>query len=339
MTVNTKFHRTCLGEKQNVPPVWMMRQAGRYLPEYLAIRKKFPDFMEFCFTPDIVTEVTLQPIERFDFDAAIIFSDILVIAHAIGQDVWFEKGYGPKLKALPAFNAWNANWEGTLNPVYEAIKKTRASLSKDKSLIGFAATPWTLGAYMLCQNKIGTQQNLYAAIDSHVGQLEPLLDKLIPIVAQHLINQVNAGCDAVQLFDSWAAFCKTEEQEKNLITPLIKILDMFWNSHPKTPVIYYGKEISSLYKGISERVNGPLVLGYDQHIDINVANNVDSPSQGNLDPEVLIEGGDALDTAVNTILSTVKNRPHIFNLGHGIRPETPIKHVERMLQLVRATYS
>lgn len=336
MVLNTKFHRTCLGEKQDVPPVWMMRQAGRYLPEYLAIRKKFPDFMEFCFSPDVVTEVTLQPIERFDFDAAIIFSDILVIAHAIGQDVWFEKGHGPRLKALPDFKTWNTSWADTLNPVYKAITKTRSKLSKDKSLIGFAATPWTLGAYMLCQNKIGTQQNLYAAIDNHIGQLEPLLDKLIPIVAQHLINQVNAGCDVIQLFDSWAAFCKTGEQEQNLITPLTKILNMFWKAHPNTPVIYYGKEISLLYGGISERVNGPLVLGYDQHIDINVANKVNRPSQGNLDPEILIEGGASLDAAVSRILSVTKNRPHIFNLGHGIRPETPIQHVERMLQLIRS---
>ena len=315
----------------------MMRQAGRYLPEYLAIRNKFPDFMDFCFSPDIVTEVTLQPIERFDFDAAIIFSDILVIAQAIGQDVWFEKGHGPRLKELPAFDLWSANWAETLGAVYDAIQKTRSKLSKDKSLIGFAGTPWTLGAYMLCQNKIGTQQNLYAAIDHHAGQLDPLLDNLIPIVAQHLINQVSAGCDVVQLFDSWASFCKVDEQENNLIIPLTKILDMFWRAHPNTPVIYYGKEISHLYSDMSSRISGPLVLGYDQHVDITIANHVSRPSQGNLDPEVLIRGGDALEADVNTILSATKNRPHIFNLGHGIRPETPMKHVERMLQLVRRT--
>lgn len=335
MTVNTKFHKTCLGEIQEIPPVWMMRQAGRYLPEYLEIRKKFPDFMEFCFTPESVTEVTLQPIKRFNFDAAIIFSDILVIPHAIGQDVWFEKGYGPKLKPLPAFELWNKNWVKTLTPVYNAIKTTRSKLSKDKSLIGFAATPWTLGAYMLCQNKIGTAQNLYTAINKHTGLLNPLLDKLVPIVAQHLINQVNAGCDVVQLFDSWASFCNTDEQENNLITPLIKILKLFWYAHPLTPVIYYGKEISHLYNNISERVNGPLVLGYDQYVDISVAHNANKPSQGNLDPDVLIAGGAALDIAVNSILSATKTRAHIFNLGHGIKPETPLKHVERMLQLVR----
>jgi uroporphyrinogen decarboxylase len=335
MTVNTKFHRTCLGEIQEKPPVWMMRQAGRYLPEYLDIRKNFPDFMEFCFTPDSVTEVTLQPINRFNFDAAIIFSDILVIPHAIGQDVWFEKNYGPKLKSLPIFESWNKNWIEKLRPIYDAIKTTRLKLSKDKSLIGFAATPWTLGAYMLCQNKIGTEQNLYAAINKHTGLLNPLLDKLVPIVAEHLINQVNAGCDVVQLFDSWASFCKTDEQENNLIAPFMKILKLFWKIHPNTPVIYYGKEVSHLYKNISERANGPLVLGYDQFININVVNSVNNPSQGNLDPEVLIEGGKALDTAVNIILETTKKRPHIFNLGHGIKPETPIKHVERMLQLVR----
>ena len=335
MTVNTKFHRTCLGEIQEIPPVWMMRQAGRYLPEYLAIRKKFPDFMEFCFTPESVTEVTLQPIKRFNFDAAIIFSDILVIPHAISQDVWFEKGYGPKLKPLPAFELWNKNWVKRLTPVYDAIKITRSKLSKDKSLIGFAATPWTLGAYMLCQNKIGTEQNLYTAINKHTGLLNPLLEQLVPIVAQHLINQVNAGCDVVQLFDSWASFCKKNEQETNLITPLTKILKLFWHAHPLTPVIYYGKEISYLYNNISERVNGPLVLGYDQYVDISVATNVKRASQGNLDPEVLIAGGAALDIAVNSVLSATKTRAHIFNLGHGIKPETPIKHVERMLQLVR----
>lgn len=335
MPVNTKFHRTCLGEIQDIQPVWMMRQAGRYLPEYLAIRQNFPDFMAFCFNPDIVTEVTLQPIERFDFDAAIIFSDILVIAQAIGQGVWFEKGHGPRLNALPSFQSWNSNWVETLNPVYDAIKKTRSQLSQDKSLIGFAATPWTLGAYMLCQNKIGTQQNLYAAIDNHAGQLALLLDKLIPIVAQHLINQVTAGCDVVQLFDSWAAFCKEDEQEDNLINPLTKILDIFWKVHPNTPVIYYGKEASHLYKDILNRISGPLVFGYDQYVDMNSTNQVNTPSQGNLDPEVLIKGGDALDAAVNNILCATKNRPHIFNLGHGIKPETPIRHVEKMLQLVR----
>ena len=335
MVINTKFHRTCLGDIQETPPVWMMRQAGRYLPEYLEIRKKFPDFMEFCFTPDSVTEVTLQPIERFNFDAAIIFSDILVIPHAIGQDVRFEKGYGPKLKPLPAFDLWNQNWLSILKPVYDAIKITRSKLSKDKSLIGFAATPWTLGAYMLCQNKIGTKQNLYTAINKHTGLLNPLLDKLVPIIAQHLINQVNAGCDVVQLFDSWASFCKTDEQETNLITPLINILKLFWKAHPNTPLIYYGKEISYLYNIISERVNGPLVFGYDQYANISVANNLHRPSQGNLDPDVLIKGGATLDTAVNTILSNTKKHPHIFNLGHGIKPETPMNHVERMLQLVR----
>lgn len=334
MRTDTLFHQTCLGKQFLKTPIWIMRQAGRYLPEYKEVRKKFPNFMDFCFTPDAVCKVTLQPIQRFDFDAAIIFSDILVIPHVLGQYVNFIEGYGPSLEPFQErfLKKENMDWD-KMKPIYEGISKTRNALSVEKSLIGFCGTPWTLAAYMIHLKKIGDGAALQEKIESF-GHTVALIDCLTDIVATHAINQINAGCDIIQLFDSWAGLCAKDKHDDFLLTPLKNILKKIWHIHPHTPIIYYGRHVSQLYKDLKD-IRGPLVLGVDQDTSIESVLVHQKPVQGNLDPEILIQGGDDLNKGVLSILNQTKNIPHIFNLGHGITPQTPIAHVEQMLKYIR----
>lgn len=327
------FLDTCLGKdlgNKSKIPIWMMRQAGRYLPEYLKEREKITDFIEFCLTPDVVTKVTLQPMDRFDFDAAIIFSDILIIPHSLGQKVWFEAGHGPRLSNIPG--VFIPNWEENMAKVYQGIKQTREALPSNKSLIGFAGSPWTLAAYMVCQNKIESKENLYKALKNH--NIDELIKKLIPTVATHLVNQVKAGCDVVQLFDSWAMLCEPKDIKSQILDPLKQILELFWSQCPGVPFVYYGREISHLYDDLIA-IQGPLILGFDQSAPLVRLTACERVTQGNLDPDVLIAGGDPLKRSVEDILRATEGKSHIFNLGHGIKPETPIKHVEEMIECVR----
>jgi uroporphyrinogen decarboxylase len=329
--LETKFIKTCKGNVLDRPPLWMMRQAGRYLPEYRSIREKEKDFMAFCFNPPSVVEATLQPIRRFDFDAAIIFSDILTIPHAMGQSVAFEAGEGPKLIPFDKKFLDSRNLD-SLEPVYSAISKTRESLDQSKSLIGFSGTPWTLAAYMIACEKIGDGRLLKEETSKFL-YLDDLMQVLTKAVSLHLINQIKAGCDVVQIFDSWAGLCPLDTSIY-LTSPLRLICATVWGVFPDVPIIYYGRHISHLY-GDLRAIEGPLVFGVDQGADLLKIQEHKRPTQGNLCPDVLIKGGVELENAVFDILEKTKNYPHIFNLGHGIKPETPIENVQKMIDLVR----
>ncbi|CAO4844035.1 MAG: Uroporphyrinogen decarboxylase [Holosporales bacterium] len=333
--MNTLFHSVCLGRQKKPRPIWLMRQAGRYLEEYRQIRSQYPDFMDFCFSPEVVKTVTLQPIDRFDFDAAIIFSDILTIPHAMGQTVHFETGEGPKL--IPFNNTFLVPPRlEILDKVYDGIRLTREALNQDKSLIGFSGTPWTLAAYMIHQEKIGDGVRLLQSLNNF-DALEDLMNVLIENVTQHLLNQIQAGCDVVQIFDSWAGLCPVEQTNSLLKKPIEAILKCLHEKAPQAPVIYYGRHRCDIYATLDVPLGMPLVLGVDQESNLDALTLLRRPLQGNLDPDILIEGGLRLEMAIEKILEQTHDIPHIFNLGHGIKPQTPIENVQKMIAMVRRT--
>lgn len=329
-----------LGKLAERTPLWMMRQAGRYLPEYKKIRAHFPSFMEFCYTPDAATEVTLQPIDRFDFDAAIIFSDILVIPDALGQKVSFKPDHGPVLSTFQQDKlrfSDVAGFKNHLQPVYEAISQTRSKLSKDKALYGFAGSPWTLACYMVEEGKSEAFAKI-KAFQKH-SDFRNLLDNLTDMVGQHLIAQIDAGADIVQVFDSWASLIDREDFEDVLIKPALRIAKIVHETHPQTPVVYYargGADLPVAFANAARDYCHPLALGIHHDVDLAVVKDLPFALQGNLSPEVLLTGGQNLDRQIDRILFTTQGKPHIFNLGHGILKETPINHVERLVEKVRS---
>jgi len=323
-------------------PIWMMRQAGRYLPEYMEIRKHHPDFIEFCYNVDAAVEVTLQPIERFDFDAAIIFSDILVIPHALGQKVAFAKNHGPvlepfRLKHIHDFK--EEQLKENLSSVYEIIQKTRKKLSPRKALYGFSGSPWTLSCYMIEEGKSTDFKQILKF--SRSFEYRELLKTLTHAVCVHLSEQIKAGANVVQVFDSWAMIAPEEYRDDFLIQPFLEIVRYLDTHHPGIPVVYYGRCSKDIYQKISCTVQENLpqatvALGIWQGMDLQeIVNETDLPLQGNLDPEILIRGGRELDIHVDRILEITADHPHIFNLGHGIDKSTPIEHVHQMVNRVR----
>jgi uroporphyrinogen decarboxylase len=335
------------------PPLWMMRQAGRYLPEYRALREKAGDFWTLCLTPEYASEVTLQPVQRFGYDAAILFSDILVIPRALGQVVHFLPTHGPRLEPLewPKVLDRDSDWEtfqGELTPIYQALRETKKKLTRSTSLIGFAGTPWTLATYMLDLGKGKGPSKDFS--ESHKALHNPLflnklLDSLSQAITRHLINQIKAGADVVQLFDSWAGIVPISLRQQVLVDPLKQIIKGIRDIYPTTPIIYFGRQISDSYPYLLDELEqmGPLftqnfALGIDQTTDIAWARKTLQDRvclQGNLDPECLRAGGEKLTIAVLNILRTLSRGAHIFNLGHGILPNTPISHVEHVIELVR----
>ncbi|MCX7338216.1 MAG: uroporphyrinogen decarboxylase [Alphaproteobacteria bacterium] len=332
------------GIQQNIPPIWLMRQAGRYLPEYQLERTNFPNFMDFCLNPEAAAKVTLQPIQRFDFDAAIIFSDILTIPHFLGQTVHFEPGNGPRLKKV---GSERVDWDSFLDkaedieiqelmtPVLEAIQNVRGSLCSSKSLIGFAGSPWTIATYMLRGGK--TQD--FSGTVQFAKQLDGAFDRLIRLLENNivtlLIQQIQAGCDVVQIFDSWAHVVPLLDRPAWLWRPLQRIIHAIRQSYPDVPIIYYGKGVADHYPALAQMIPN-LAFGIDHSVDCAWArDNVQSvaPVQGNLSPEKLMAGG--FETDVDSILEKLSDGPFIFNLGHGILPKTPIAHVEALIKQVR----
>jgi uroporphyrinogen decarboxylase len=330
------------GEAVRPPPIWLMRQAGRYLPEYQATRKKAGSFWTMCMTPELAVEVTLQPVKRFDFDAAILFSDILVVPYALGQGVRFEEGHGPVLDAYQGFDRLvgdEAVWSDRLAPVHEAMRNTRASLSADKALIGFAGAPWTLAAYMLEGKGSPDQRAAKLAAYRDPQTFAKLLNMLADAVAWHLIRQIEAGADVVQIFDSWAGGLPERAFSDWVIGPNRRIVEAVRRCIPDARIIGFPRAATETGYG-----------AYAAQTDVNAVS-VDTAAsmrwavsaldkrvavQGNLDPIALIAGGDALNRAVDNILEETRERPFIFNLGHGILPETPLEHVAQLVARVRA---
>jgi uroporphyrinogen decarboxylase len=327
------------GNQEAIPPVWLMRQAGRYLPEYRELRAQKGGFLELAYDSDCAAEITLQPIRRFGFDGAILFSDILVIPHAMGQDLWFETGEGPRLapplvghdfeKLVPA--------PERLNPVFETVRKVASDLSPETTFLGFAGSPWTVATYMVAGQGSKDQAEARRMAYGQPERFGALIDRIIAATVDYLSGQIEAGVDAVQLFDSWSGSLSPAQFEQWVIAPNAKIVAGLKARHPDTPIIGFPKGAGGKLPAYA-RETGVDAVGVDETVDPVWANEylpVGMPVQGNLDPLALIAGGTALENAVQRILGAFADRPHIFNLGHGILPDTPIEHVEKLLTLVR----
>jgi uroporphyrinogen decarboxylase len=335
-----------LNKKQcyEIPPIWIMRQAGRYLPEYMKTRSQIDNFLDLCYNPKLACEVTLQPIKRFEFDSAIIFSDILVIPDALGVKVDFIKNHGPKLAKFDLENDLKnlkiANINNHLKNVYEAISLTRSKLSNDKALIGFCGAPWTLACYMI---EGGGSKN-FDKVREMALKNEKLFAELIEILSEslkiYLTSQINAGADIIKIFDSWAGVLPPTQIQKWIIDPAKKIVNYLKENHPEIPIIYFPKSIGVNYEKFAQEVDCQ-ALALDQNLEKNWAKkylqqNLNKTIQGNLD-NFLLAFGDKKDIEkeVRNILDTFNDKPFIFNLGHGILPQTPIENVELILKIIR----
>ncbi len=336
-----KLLETLSGTRSPTPPIWLMRQAGRYLPEYRAIRATTSSFLEFCYTPEKAVEVTLQPIRRFGFDAAIIFSDILVIPDALGQKVWFETGEGPKLEPLTDPAQFGKLSRGRLPeflaPVYRAISEARKALPRETALLGFAGAPFTLACYMI----EGSGSRDFAKVKqwaySHPESFSVLIDLLVDAIVDHLVNQIEAGADAVQLFDSHAGVLPEEQVFSWSLEPMVRIAHGVRARHPKVPIIAFPRAVGPaalMYR----RPDAFSALSLDTGLGAHWAAKELQPHicvQGNLDPIMLVAGGAALEREATRILDKLCHGPFIFNLGHGVVPQTPPEHVAQLVEIVR----
>jgi len=333
--------RVLSGERNAVPPVWLMRQAGRYLPEYRAIRETTKSFLDLCFNPKLAMEVTLQPIRRFGFDAAILFSDILVVPHALGQHVTFESGEGPRLDAIDHPSAMSRLRRevdhSLLAPVYETITRVKQELPADVALLGFCGAPWTVATYMVAGCGTADQLPARRFAYRHPNEFSDLIDVLTEASASYLIRQFEAGVDAVQIFDTWAGVLPSDEFEKWCIAPCAKIVAAVRKHIPGAKIIGFPRGAATKLARYVAAV--PVdAIGLDWMIEPSFARDriqTMRPVQGNLDPLALLVGGEALDRAIDAVLAAFAAGPFIFNLGHGVLPETPIAHVERLVARVR----
>jgi uroporphyrinogen decarboxylase len=334
-----KLLRVLKGERETVPPVWLMRQAGRYLPEYRALRAEKGGFLELMTDSEAAAEITLQPIERFGFDGAILFADILTIPHALGQDLRFEAGEGPRLSPPlvdAALDGLRAAPE-RLEPVYGTVRRVRAALSPQTAFLGFAGSPWTVATYMVAGQGSRDQGETRRYAYRDPAAFGAIIDAIVTATIDYLSKQIDAGVDAVQLFDSWAGSLSPAQFERWVIAPNAAIVAALKARHPDTPVIGFPKGAGGKLPAYAREV-GADAIGLDETVDPDWANAVlpdGLPVQGNLDPLALIAGGAELESAARRILAAFAGRPHIFNLGHGILPDTPIAHVEQLLAIVR----
>ena len=327
------------------PPIWLMRQAGRYLPEYRLVRQKADDFLKLCFTPKLAAEVTLQPVRRFGFDAAILFSDILVIPHALGQPVRFTVGEGPQLDAI-ADRAGLVALKGELDhavlaPVYETIGMVKSALPANVALLGFCGAPWTVASYMVAGRGTPDQEPARSFAYGDPAGFASLIDKLVEASVSYLVSQLQAGVDAVQIFDTWAGILPADEFTRWCIEPTQRIIAEVRRHVPGARVIGFPRGVGTALLRYIEDVPVDAV-GLDWTVDLVFARDQIQwrvPVQGNLDPLALVAGGAALDQAIDRILEVFSQGPFIFNLGHGILPQTPLAHVEQMLARVRGTRS
>ncbi len=330
------------GERIDPVPVWMMRQAGRHLPEYRETRAKARDFLDFCYTPSLAAEATLQPIRRYGMDGAILFADILLILDAMGRNVRFLEGEGPRVDpATKAKDLANVSMEKVLAhlaPVGETVERVRASLDNSTTLIGFAGSPWTVGVYAI-EGRGGTDKSDSRKFGyEHPAELDGMLEQLVEASAHYLLMQANAGADALMLFESWAEGLAEDAFERWVIGPTAKLVQRVRALGVKQPIIGFPRGAGALVQAYAERT-GVNAVGLDTAIPLKWAN-ANLPKgmavQGNLDPMRLVAGGPGLDTRVREIVDGLKGRPHIFNLGHGVTPEVPISHVESVLRTIRS---
>lgn len=332
---------TVLGQRQERPPIWIMRQAGRYLPEYRETRTQAKNFLELCYTPDLAVEVSLQPLRRFDLDAAILFSDILVIPDALGQSVRFEVGEGPVLDPVDVASIAGLGKERDplerLAPVLETVRRLRAAIAPARTLIGFCGSPWTVATYMIGGRGSTDQAAARLFALHHPQAFAALLDVLVQTSIDYLVAQLEAGADVVQLFESWALNLDDAAFTSHVIEPNRRIVAGVRARVPNAPVIGFPRGAAgNLARYAAE--TGVNALGLDYATPLDFAGKhlpATLPVQGNLDPLRLVAGGEQLDARTDAIIAAFSDRPHIFNLGHGIVPETPIAHVERLVERVK----
>lgn len=321
------------------PPLWLMRQAGRYLPEYRKTRQQAGSFLDLCYSPELATEVTLQPIRRYGFDAAILFSDILVIPDALDRNVRFEEGHGPRLEPIDADGIRALKPDdvaGHLRPVIETVGRIRAALPEETALIGFCGAPWTVATYMIAGHGTPDQApaRLFAYRDRPVFTY--LLDFLADVSADYLVAQLDAGADAVQIFDSWAGVLGEREFADFAARPVRRIVDSVRARRPGAKIIAFAKGAGMLLKSYRQATQAD-AIGLDWSVPLSFAAELqkDGPVQGNLDPMRVVAGGAALDEGVDAILQALGNGPLIFNLGHGITPQADPENVTRLVKRVR----
>ncbi|MEZ5994231.1 MAG: uroporphyrinogen decarboxylase [Hyphomonadaceae bacterium] len=331
--------RVLNGERVDPPPVWIMRQAGRYLPEYRELRTRAKSFLDFCYSPALATEAVMQPLRRFPLDAAILFSDILVVPDALGQKVWFVEGEGPRLAPLLHEDEWRLGEPEKaiqrLAPVYETVERIKAALDPGMALIGFAGAPWTVATYML-QGRGGDKDEARRGVYQRPLAVDDLLDVLVETTAQHLAAQVKAGADCLQLFESWAEGLPPTQFEELVILPTRKLVARVRDLGVTAPIIGFPRGAGANMAAYAQST-GVSALGVDTqtpaHYAAAIAPNM--PLQGNLDPQTLVVGGQALEDAARDVLTAFRGVPHIFNLGHGITPDAKPEHVEQLLRVVK----
>ncbi|WP_119302492.1 uroporphyrinogen decarboxylase [Dongia deserti] len=340
-TADKPLTRALKGKALKHPPIWLMRQAGRYLPEYREVRARAGSFLDLCYNPALATEVTLQPIRRFGFDAAILFSDILVVADALGQSVAFEEGRGPVLEPLQTGKDLAKlkldRFHDRLAPVYETLDRIKAALPAETALIGFAGAPWTVASYMIEGGSSRDFAKVKGWMHGQITEFAALIDLLVEATSQYLIRQVEAGAEVLQLFDSWAGALSHPDMRQFSLAPLRKIVANVRAKHPNVPIILFPRAVGAGYldfavekfaQGLSLDPGVPLEWARD-HLQSQTC------LQGNLDPQLLVIGGRSMNAGVARILHRLGKGPFIFNLGHGIVPETPPEHVAELVKLVR----
>ena len=335
--------RALAGERLPTPPIWMMRQAGRYLPEYRATRAQAGDFLSLCYTPDLAAEVTLQPIRRFGFDAAILFADILLIPQALGMDLWFVTGEGPRLSTvttpdqLAALKPASSIHE-TLNPVYETVRILRRELPSETTLIGFAGAPWTVATYMIAGRGTKDQGPAHALKAADRATFQGIIDRVTDATVDYLSAQIDAGAEVVKLFDSWAGSLRGQDFDDFALAPARKIIAELKARHPGIPIIAFPREAGDRYIGFA-RATGADCVALDNSVSAEWAAThvqVDGCVQGNLAPGHMVTGGQALVDETRRIVRAFSGGPHIFNLGHGITPDADPANVALMIETVRA---
>lgn len=327
------------GKTQTPPPIWLMRQAGRFLPEYRNTRQKAGSFLDLCYNPDLAFEVTMQPIRRFGFDAAILFSDILVVPHAMGRNLKFEEGRGPLLDPISVDDIKNLEIDKAqerLSASFETLSLLGKALPDDTTLIGFCGAPWTVATYMIAGHGTADQAPARLFGFRHPAAMKSLLEILADVSAEYLVNQAKAGAEVLQIFDSWAGVLDEQSFESYVIEPIKRMVQHIRKAFPTIPIIGFPKGAGALYTNFVSKT-GVTALGLDWSVPLSFARTLQqsAPIQGNLDPLRLVAGGKSLEKGVEDILTRLGKGPLIFNLGHGITPQTPIEHVEKLIKQVR----
>jgi len=342
MAETKKLLRSLAGEVQDVPPVWLMRQAGRYLPEYRATRAEAGDFLSLCYNSELAAEVTLQPIRRYGFDAAILFADILLLPQALGADLWFETGEGPRLSTITGMDGVTAlkgkdDIHDHMAPVYETVRILSRELPSETTLIGFAGAPWTVATYMIAGRGTKDQGPAHKLKAEDRATFEALIELLTESTIEYLSKQVEAGAEVVKIFDSWAGSLKGEDFTRYALDPARRIIAELKSRHPGLPCIAFPREAGEQYIGFA-KATGADCVALDNSVDADwAAENVqvDGCVQGNMDPSLMVSGGQALIDETRRIRDAFSKGPHIFNLGHGITPDADPENVTVMLEALR----